>query len=277
MAKEMDECTSCPICFEDYQGSGDHIPRLLPCSHTLCNKCVCQLTHRHRITCPQDRQTFEAHGKRRKFPQNNYILKQIRDAKETIYKKCEYHGREINLFCRNDSCQQEICSLCLTARHKKHEVVDLLSTKEAKLAEIVKEIEKEEKIAKNYGNKLNKVQEEANEEISKAFAETNNKKEELLTLVNERLAQIDSVISTMTTIKETLSMDNTYAEMSSSQTRIRNETSELAKKFKLPIPVFRCDTIRENIFVDSTSETHHSHRRKSPKEGNMFSDGIGKT
>ena len=280
MAKEVDECTSCPVCFEDYQKSGDCVPRLLPCSHTLCNKCVCQLTHRNRIICPQDRQTFEAHGKRRKFPQNNYILKQIRDAKERNYKTCEYHGREINLFCRNDACQQEVCSLCLTQSHIKHEVVDLLSTKEAKLAEIVKEIEREEGIARNYGNKVNKIREEANEEISKALADVSTKKEELLTLLNERLTQIDHLIFTMTDVKETLSMENTYAEMSSSQTKIRKETSELAETFKLPIPGFRCQTTTENIFMDSTSETHHSHQCKTLKEGmckfNICSNGKGK-
>ena len=267
MAKEVDECTSCPVCFEDYQESGDCVPRLLPCSHTLCDKCVGKLLNGKKITCPTDRQTFEVHGESCKFPQNNYILKQISDAKGKVYKKCEYHGREVNLFCSSSSCKQEICSLCLTESHKKHDVVDLLVIKEEKLVEIVKEIEKEKEILQKYGNKLNEVQEEANEDLSKTFAEVNTKNEELSTLLKERLVQIDNLISTMTGIKETLSMENTYVEMSSSQTTIRNETSELARTFKLPIPVFRWDVTRENMFVDSASETPHSHQRKTPKKG----------
>ena len=82
MDKEWDEFTSCPVCFEDYEEKGNHIPRLLPCSHTLCDKCVRELKHGKRITCPQDRQTHETLTETHNFPQNNYILKQIHDEKK---------------------------------------------------------------------------------------------------------------------------------------------------------------------------------------------------
>ena len=160
MDKEVDEFTSCPVCFEDYEESGDHVPRLLPCSHTLCDKCVCEIMDGNKITCPQDRQTYKKDSETRNFPQNNYILKLIRNAKDKGYKKCADHGREINLFCKNKTCQQDLCSLCLTENHKMHDVVDLLSIKEAKLVEITKEIEKEKENLKNYGDQIKRVHEE---------------------------------------------------------------------------------------------------------------------
>ena len=251
MDKEWDEFTSCPVCFEDYEESGDHVPRLLPCSHTLCDKCVRELKEANRLRCPQDRQTYRAS---RKFPQNNYILKQIRDGKERRYKKCGHHGREINLFCRNEACQQELCSLCLTENHKKHDVEDLLLIKEAKLAEIEKEIEKEKEIFKDYKDKLNTIREETCEELSKTLAEVNTKKEELSALLNEKLSDIDYVISSMTNVKDHLSMISTYAEMSSSQATIRNEISDLTKNLKQPFKIFRFEPTREDKFVDHSSE-----------------------
>ena len=43
MPKEIDTSDywpSCTICLENYDGEGDHVPRLLPCSHTVCESCI---------------------------------------------------------------------------------------------------------------------------------------------------------------------------------------------------------------------------------------------
>ena len=262
MDKELDEFTSCPVCFEDYDESGDHVPRLLPCSHTLCDKCVRELKEGNRIRCPQDRQTYKAS---RKFPQNNYILNQIRTEKERRYKKCGHHGREINLFCRNEACLQELCSLCLTENHKKHDVEDLLSIKEVKLVEIAKEIKKEEERFKDYNNKLNIIREEADEELSKALTEVNRKSEDFSVLLDERLAQVYNVISCMTNIKESLSKESTYAEMSSSQATIRNEAADLTKMFERPVPIFRFKPRREDKCVGHSFGTNYPQQRECRK------------
>ena len=37
MDREVDDSTNCPICFEPHEEAGDHLPRLLPCTHTLCH------------------------------------------------------------------------------------------------------------------------------------------------------------------------------------------------------------------------------------------------
>ena len=36
MADSEDDITNCPVCFEEYTEEGDHVPRILPCYHTIC-------------------------------------------------------------------------------------------------------------------------------------------------------------------------------------------------------------------------------------------------
>ena len=47
----------CTICMENFDREGDLCPKLLPCSHTICLKCLRQLVvgHGRRIQCPECR------------------------------------------------------------------------------------------------------------------------------------------------------------------------------------------------------------------------------
>ena len=38
MSDKADELLSCQFCMEDFQEDGEFIPRILPCSHTLCSQ-----------------------------------------------------------------------------------------------------------------------------------------------------------------------------------------------------------------------------------------------
>ena len=40
MADDADSATNCPVCSEDYSETGDKVPKLLCCGHTLCEKCA---------------------------------------------------------------------------------------------------------------------------------------------------------------------------------------------------------------------------------------------
>ena len=40
-----------PVCFESYEETGDHLPRLLPCTHTLCHTCVSAMIHCNTLVC----------------------------------------------------------------------------------------------------------------------------------------------------------------------------------------------------------------------------------
>lgn len=72
-----DDLTVCPVCFEVYEVSGDFIPRLLPCSHTLCEKCLEQLLTNGKLDCPECRTKHEAVSGTKSFPQNKYIIAHI--------------------------------------------------------------------------------------------------------------------------------------------------------------------------------------------------------
>ena len=70
--------------------------------------------------------------KRRAFPQNKYLLTQIRykpevpekEPKPEIVPKCEEHDKELVLYCREEGCKVPVCPLCV-ANHLKHEIMDI--------------------------------------------------------------------------------------------------------------------------------------------------------
>ncbi|XP_068226112.1 E3 ubiquitin-protein ligase TRIM13-like isoform X2 [Palaemon carinicauda] len=55
---------NCLVCTERYR-SGEYSPRILPCSHTFCSKCIKKLLHLHKkknesTTCPFCRREYKA-------------------------------------------------------------------------------------------------------------------------------------------------------------------------------------------------------------------------
>ena len=157
MEKEVDDTAYCAVCFEAYEETGENIPRLLPCGHSLCNGCVKRLLQRQTLNrfmqrqtlcCPQCRQDNEVPNGAVNFPQNRYILKNIKETRnEGYFQVCKKHGREMSLFCNGGlfsgwkECKTEICSLCLTKDHHNHKVVDLLGKKKDKIKSLSTDIE----------------------------------------------------------------------------------------------------------------------------------------
>ena len=147
----LDGILNCPVCFEDYRPNDDNsIPRLLPCSHTLCGKCTQGLIQKKSLQCPECRKRHPAENGVRSFPQNKYILLTVRRKTSLAEEKtqafqqnletCLVHGRELGLYCAETSCQNEICSLCLTSSHRGHDVVDLMQLKKEKYEYLVANI-----------------------------------------------------------------------------------------------------------------------------------------
>ena len=121
--------------------TGEHIPRILPCSHTLCETCLEILIREDKLDCPECRVKHEATGGRRSFPQNKYIITHIK-KKSTVtpsttqesvgevfvgedFGVCTQHGRELSLYCKEAGCQKPVCPLCKARFHKNHECLDL--------------------------------------------------------------------------------------------------------------------------------------------------------
>jgi len=69
------ELTSRGVCYERF--SMENPPRVLPCGHTLCSKCISKilLKNKIRIECPTDRKIFLVHSLDvEQFPKNYQIM-----------------------------------------------------------------------------------------------------------------------------------------------------------------------------------------------------------
>ena len=118
MSEDNNDSTTCPVCFELYKETGGHIPRLLPCSHTLCHSCTVTLTRNGRLECPQDRQVHHAKKGKLIFPQNQYILKQLEMKPSNLHsaqqgEKPVLQGKEVsdcNMLCMSYRKTQQTCS-----------------------------------------------------------------------------------------------------------------------------------------------------------------------
>ena len=124
----MSEMTNCPICFELYQESGEHVPRILPCHHTLCENCVANAIKENSIQCSECRVSHQVDNGVRTFPQNKYILSlitvKVTETMSAPEKRCKEHSnKELSLYC--NECEKAICVKCLSAIHRGHDVVDL--------------------------------------------------------------------------------------------------------------------------------------------------------
>ena len=150
MAGNMDSLTetlTCPVCFEDFEEAGDHVPRLLPCTHSLCHTCVGQMIRYNKLECPICKMRHAVRRQGITFPQNKYILTMMRRRRRLEgeeldeSRKCPEHGQNEILFCRGAGCMKTICPLCLAKTHLGHKVVAIKDETEEVLAKLLKNIE----------------------------------------------------------------------------------------------------------------------------------------
>ena len=143
-ATDLDETTNCPVCYEGYEETGEHIPRILPCHHSVCEKCITELLRGYTFTCPECRKKHHALKDSKSFPQNKYILsllkKTLEGARRGNFDICEGHDREISLFCNEVGCKKAVCSLCLISDHKNHDIKDLQEINTGKSQNITKNV-----------------------------------------------------------------------------------------------------------------------------------------
>ena len=78
MADGGDDLTNCPVCFDEDTETGDYIPRILPCFHTLCEKCLGQVVQNDALDCPECRVRHTAPKGKTSFLQNKYVLAHLK-------------------------------------------------------------------------------------------------------------------------------------------------------------------------------------------------------
>ena len=126
---EENEMLACPVCFEDYQTSGNQVPRMFPCSHTICQKCASNIISTTRFLCPMCRKKFTCEFGTMPGLENLYIistLKILAKKKEEKFELCKEHKRELSLFCKGNQSGKVICQLCHLENHNGHNIINIV-------------------------------------------------------------------------------------------------------------------------------------------------------
>ena len=218
----LEHLMSCQICFHEFQEGGKHIPRLLPCTHTLCESCIGQLIRNDKLKCPECRKTHEAEGIK-SFPQNKYIFTQIKrkshDDGGTVFgtEMCEEHQKELILFCTEIACQKAICIVCLKQSHRKHDVTDVedgrkevalqsvVSIKrnlQTKIAMIVATRDNLKTKTENCISDIIKEKEAIIKHFETMIKDAEKKEDEMMTKLNNEITTLTENLSLLTTIEK---------------------------------------------------------------------------
>ena len=232
---------SCVVCLEGFEENGDHIPRLLPCTHTLCEACVKQLIRTQKLECPECRAKHEAKNEQKSFPQNKYLLMQIKrkpteenklQSERNEKELCEEHGKELVLFCRESGCQKSICHFCLKKYHRRHDVTDIEDETTDVLIKKITFFEKnlKEKIAIINGakndvkrkkevcmNDLEKGRNQIKDEIDKQFDEMEKEAEdhfkEQNIFIDNEIDALNENLDLLSSIRLDSENSNTYKDL----------------------------------------------------------------
>ena len=120
-AKEFDDVIECPICIEKYTD-----PRVLPCGHTCCFKCINQYRGNRQpgqsMPCPFCRKEFTTLPS--ELPKNysvTNILGKMKESGSAVY--CDQHAdKKIKMYCSD--CKTAICTMCAIKSHNGHRFSD---------------------------------------------------------------------------------------------------------------------------------------------------------
>ena len=196
MSDSLEYILACQICLDDFEETGDHVPRILPCTHSLCEKCLKQLIEGNFVECPECRKKHRVVDNEVKtFPQNKYILANVRRKEADTGKNvqtsetlplCERHGKELLLYCVENECLISICLTCLSKHHRGHDVVEI---EVAKREALFKKIDFVKDLKERKGNIL-KVKKNIEEDNMECVKKMTARKKELIQKINQRYEQM---------------------------------------------------------------------------------------
>ena len=216
MSDDLDELADCMVCFESYEEVGDLVPRILPCSHTLCETCVKHLLAENAqkrgkppkgreaaaICCPECRVQHPAPEGTRSFPQNKYILAHIRQMRldeskqqeqqqRNLVKTCPKHGKDMILFCRDKTCSKTICPQCLLSEHKFHDVHVVDEQKDmAKCESLVSKIDSLSQKVLSKRNEILAAKQEAEREKAICVKALKDKRDKIKILIDLKFGEL---------------------------------------------------------------------------------------
>ncbi|XP_074654650.1 tripartite motif-containing protein 3-like isoform X2 [Tubulanus polymorphus] len=118
-----DSFLTCGTCLCQYD-SGEHTPKLLTCSHTVCKNCLIRIAESQvrdtgTFRCPICRETITIpRGGVTALPPSfivNQLLDLMASQRRDVIPKCSNHSNQELLFC--ESCDTVFCTLCTGGTH----------------------------------------------------------------------------------------------------------------------------------------------------------------
>ena len=198
MADSLEYILACQICLEDFEEAGDHVPRIMPCTHTLCEQCLKQLIQRNFVECPECRKKHRVVNEVKTFPQNKYVLANIRRKQTEKVKskqtpkplnRCEKHGKELILYCKGVECLTKICQTCLTRSHR-GEGHDVVETEEIEKEALLEQMEVVVKCLEEKKESILEVKREAENENVECVKKITARRDELIQMINQQFEEM---------------------------------------------------------------------------------------
>ena len=133
-SQDRRENLTCAICRDIF----DH-PKLLPCSHTFCLKCLVGLTssNAQSLSCPICRElTLVPPGGVSALKNNTCILPEDLERAKN-WKLCVTHGKTLELYCK--WCNEALCINCKLTKHESHPTQDMVEAADHVKPELLKD------------------------------------------------------------------------------------------------------------------------------------------
>eukprot|EP00210_Caulerpa_lentillifera_P004049 g3862.t1 len=87
---------TCDICYKRFTVDGEHVPKLLPCGHSYCSKCLASITNNSTtIACPNCRIRFDITNSNT-LPKNFKLIEVIEEEKQKVKLRKQQQGTNDN-------------------------------------------------------------------------------------------------------------------------------------------------------------------------------------
>ena len=234
---ELDDTTHCPVCLEPFDTTRV-VPRLMPCSHSACAKCLEELLVGNGLilVCPQCRKRHVAGSGLQSFPENKYVFKILQrmlppppppppPPAARKFTLCEIHNgeRELSLYCKSTGCEVAICQLCMINNHNGHKVVDIVDEESKKLTGLKDLIcqckatlsTAKQKVNENCEERVRVLQQRKNEVLQHfdtLIEDTKNHLKNEEKEIEKQLKSMDGLIEKFNTMNQTMKSRTNYKE-----------------------------------------------------------------
>jgi tripartite motif-containing protein 56 len=119
VTKEVTKITECSVCAETYRD-----PRVLPCIHTYCLKCINGFSARKRpgdsVSCPLCRKDFTVPENGLGGLPKNFFIEQLKDLTQTQNAQCggcdASRAKRVTTYCVE--CHQKLCEGCSNSHRR---------------------------------------------------------------------------------------------------------------------------------------------------------------